>query len=366
MYEAIFVAILSIIILLVPNLRNRYFPKEEKLEKSEKVQLKGRSIYFDALKGFAILAVILIHVNLYYSEMFTVGDDRILNSTSNLGRFAIPVFIIISGLLLDPKIKGGLIDFYRRKVSRIFIPYLVASAVLLFSASTPKEEWIGLIVSGRVSAPFYFIIVLIQLYIIYPWLVNIARKRWFLQFSLFFSVFSNFLVFFVPYPVTVLFCGRFLLFFVFGIYMREFFLRERRISFEEGLFWLSLALVYMGFIFANPEIVYNARFFYGLAIFNLLLASKSFIEGGFLEKILSQFGKKSLWIFLFHYPIGEFIFKKIASISGANYFILVPTFILTAVISFLTALLCELLYRKMSALCFSTFIFLRKQASKEN
>ena len=66
----------------------------------------GRLIYADLMRVAAMLAVIVIHVSAGWLESLPVGtaDWHALNAWDSLTRWAVPVFVMCSGMfLLDPK-----------------------------------------------------------------------------------------------------------------------------------------------------------------------------------------------------------------------------------------------------------------------
>ena len=66
----------------------------------------GRLVYADLLRVAAMLAVIVIHVSAGWLESLPVGtaDWHALNLWNSLTRWAVPVFVMCSGMfLLDPK-----------------------------------------------------------------------------------------------------------------------------------------------------------------------------------------------------------------------------------------------------------------------
>ena len=66
----------------------------------------GRLVYADLMRVAAMLAVIVIHVSAGWLESLPVGtaDWHALNLWNSLTRWAVPVFVMCSGMfLLDPK-----------------------------------------------------------------------------------------------------------------------------------------------------------------------------------------------------------------------------------------------------------------------
>ncbi len=151
---------------------------------------KDRDLSFDAFRGVAIIAVVAIHaIDVVswkrYSQtggwngFFLVTYRQLLN-------FAVPAFIFISGYWLSKKPIKSLADykaFLIRRLSRVLIPYLFWSFVLLGygvikTHDINVRQIIFKLLTGRATAVYFFIMVITQLYIITPLLQYINRKRY--------------------------------------------------------------------------------------------------------------------------------------------------------------------------------------------
>ena len=131
--------------------------------------LRKRFEFFDFVKGVAILLVVVFHV--FFSSR---SDYPYPMLASTVVRFMIPVFFLSSGALLwiDNTGKRELKSFYRKKFLRVILPYLPFSALatFVFADFNNSFEFTFLVfwqaMTGTAFAPYYFIIVLIQLYLI--------------------------------------------------------------------------------------------------------------------------------------------------------------------------------------------------------
>src|SRR5947209_7774316 len=87
-------------------------------------------IYLDVLRAFAIVLVVLLHAAHPVTHDATVGSSRwwAANLYEGGGRCCVPLFIMISGaLLLDPGKRENLSAFFRKRVTRVIIPFLAWS-----------------------------------------------------------------------------------------------------------------------------------------------------------------------------------------------------------------------------------------------
>jgi peptidoglycan/LPS O-acetylase OafA/YrhL len=104
-----------------------------------------RLAFLDGLRGFAALYVVISHV---WDTIFTnvsVADDkyRTLTAVFGFGRYAVALFIVISGFSLGLtawrhglRWPGGTATYLRRRFTRIYPPYLVAVLLSSLLAAT--------------------------------------------------------------------------------------------------------------------------------------------------------------------------------------------------------------------------------------
>lgn len=132
----------------------------------------------DALRVLAIFAVVMIHVStktLSFSrfDIENLPLSLILNQTS---RFAVPLFFLISGFVLELNNKNSLsfINFFKKRASRIITPFLFWSTIyFLFSANFDiskifSQKFIWSLILGNASYHLYFIPTLILFYLSFP------------------------------------------------------------------------------------------------------------------------------------------------------------------------------------------------------
>lgn len=132
----------------------------------------------DALRVIAILAVILIHVTTKNIALLSQNVELaplalFLNQTA---RFAVPLFFLISGFVLELNNKKGLsfISFFKKRASRIIAPFLFWSfAYYLLSNGLNVQKIISFdflsnLIQGTTSYHLYFIPTLILFYLLFP------------------------------------------------------------------------------------------------------------------------------------------------------------------------------------------------------
>lgn len=144
--------------------------------------------YISALRVLATFLVILIHastgyLNHFESASFNWNYANVLNSFS---RFSIPLFVMISGALLLAK-KENLLVFYKRRLVKIFIPFVIWTLIYLiyhFYRYTPFsvlplsqviDTSIQKIMHGS-SAHLWFLYMIVGLYLAIPFLRMIVHQ----------------------------------------------------------------------------------------------------------------------------------------------------------------------------------------------
>ena len=86
---------------------------------------KTRIFYYDALRAFAIIFVILIHTSKWFAKSEPVHSLfwTFSSSLASLGNVGVPIFFMISGALLLNRKYDDLGGFYKKRLSRLFIPF---------------------------------------------------------------------------------------------------------------------------------------------------------------------------------------------------------------------------------------------------
>lgn len=139
----------------------------------------------DALRVIAILAVILIHVTTktlasLHLDITIAPFSLFLNQAA---RFAVPLFFLISGFVLElnNKEKLSYMTFFKKRASRILIPYIFWTLLYFlwtngFNASQLVSlKFLLTVLLGNASYHLYFIPTLILFYIAFPVFHNLLN-----------------------------------------------------------------------------------------------------------------------------------------------------------------------------------------------
>ena len=154
----------------------------------------NRILFLDWLRAIACLMVMTVHAceciysNDYSFHFATEADLWWVSIVNGLMRPAVPLFLIASAYLLVP-VKSSLLDFFRRRLSRVFIPFLVW---LVLYAVLPSlwgewsmEESIANLSQVLINfipreSHLWFIYMLLGIYMIMPilspWLEKCSRR----------------------------------------------------------------------------------------------------------------------------------------------------------------------------------------------
>jgi len=149
--------------------------------------MKKRLREFDFLRAIAAISIIAIHVTARFA--FNSRGAYFWNQAM---RYAVPMFIIISGLLLlytdmDSK-KLNYFGFLYKRLKKILIPYILWTVAYiiynqrhdLIGIWAAKQDFLAdlcrCLLFGTGGAHLYFIAIIIQLYLLYPLLRMLVTK----------------------------------------------------------------------------------------------------------------------------------------------------------------------------------------------
>ncbi|GIX42925.1 MAG: acyltransferase [Leptospiraceae bacterium] len=193
------------------------------------------------LRIISIIAVIIIHTTYASQKQFSkdlnfYSLDFLYVLLNQIARFSVPVFVILSGYGLTAKyqtVKLEFKEFYKIRFFKIGIPFIFWTFIILLfkrnfiiDINFLKDFIYYLSITG-VDYHFYFFIIILQCYIVFPFLFNINNKI--ILFMLFiFQIFTytptdKILLYFnftyYSFPSTFLFSWLF--YFYFGIYLKR-------------------------------------------------------------------------------------------------------------------------------------------------
>lgn len=280
------------------------------------------------LRVLATLSVVLLHAAANGSEkvnQIPMTDWWISNLINTFGRFAVPVFVMLSGYLLLGKY-DELGTFLSRRFGRVFIPFLVWSVVYLiwgnfYGYGFEVTGWeIGAIIKrilqGGIggSGQLWFVYMLLGLYLFTPiisrWLKQATDSE--IKFYLILWVISNvafdytehFLKFQIKFDLRY-FSG-YMGYFVLGYWLgnREFNIPKWQSGLGFLVGWAGVA--YLTYYFSFSEGKFSGTqtgYLSGVVMFmsaSIFMFFKDACNAEFLPKITTELDAMSFGIYLIH------------------------------------------------------------------
>ncbi|MHB8100981.1 MAG: acyltransferase [Methanosarcina sp.] len=192
----------------------------------------------DYLRAIAIISVLIIH-----TTDDTIAVKKLTGLTfsliylEELARFAVPMFIFISGFVLYNKYKSDLPmrEFYTKRFMVILLPYLIFSVIyyivnahLGFLPTLTLNSLIISIVNFNAAGHFWYIKLILTFYIFYPAIITyyeIIKERFgiYTLTALFLSILIIYLFGSLASPLNFTLNPpfTFLIYFLFGVYVND-------------------------------------------------------------------------------------------------------------------------------------------------
>lgn len=222
---------------------------------------------FDFLRFVATLAVITIHITAGY-----VTASNIAYTLNQVARFAVPMFIVLSGYLLyyGNNKKQCLLSFLKKRLNKIVIPFLLWNLIYLLYSYHHKMATLTIklfaslflqgLFLGKGTPHLYFVIIIVQMYILYPLIEKGFERgygRFLLGISFFITLYFQLGIYLFRWYIYILpkisnytlMFPTWLFFFVFGMYAAK--KREKleatlkKFPIQLGLAWLISFIVLM-------------------------------------------------------------------------------------------------------------------------
>ncbi len=129
------------------------------------------------MSAFLCLAVIMIHITAVPATSLEWGSvaHKIMFAVNKAFAFAVPGFIFLSGFKLYSKYGGqkmSVLEFFRGRLLKIVVPYLIG--VALYFVCMLTVGWVTFaklpeyVFLGTIAAHFYYVVIAVQLYLIFP------------------------------------------------------------------------------------------------------------------------------------------------------------------------------------------------------
>lgn len=144
---------------------------------------KTRLYEMDMLRGIAIIGVILIHITAVTFHESQGVSEAFLIAVNQISRFAVPVFLFLSGLglAISNRSEEGYFHFLWRRISKIVPLYLIWTTVyLLFKSIFEPVSFMVIlkgILTGETFYHLYYVPLIILFYILYPFVKRVATSN---------------------------------------------------------------------------------------------------------------------------------------------------------------------------------------------
>lgn len=144
----------------------------------------------DQLRALAIIAVVLIHVSLVYLASSRIDihsfDWFVSNVFYSMCRFCVPIFLMISGILLLNK-DYDFIEFTKKRYTRVILPflfwgiiYIIFSLIILNKSSSIHSFFSGLGfiegILGGTTTVFWYVWLILLVYLFIPLMNQWIKK----------------------------------------------------------------------------------------------------------------------------------------------------------------------------------------------
>lgn len=321
-------------------------------------------LWIYATRTIAIFFIVLLHSASFYYNNSEINSypwwiGNIFNSAS---RWAVPVFVMISGvLLLDENKNLTMFDFYKKRSQKIIIPTIFWSSFysaiwyLQLKNSGDQIDFKRLamnFISGHSYYHLWFLFMIAGMYIFTPFLkklVHVMKKN---ELNVFLLITFLLSLLYVIYAYKnhyqsnfwPLWCLPFIPYFILGYEFRENNIHIKKISLIFIIAVLIFCIIISTWFVAVDHNSNNSYFFEPLSIFVIPLSLSTFIllkKTNFIfEKFFKMLSPLTLGIYIIHpFFLGVFfkLFKKISMEYPCS--ILIAATVTTVILSFITSYL---------------------------
>lgn len=143
---------------------------------------KTRHPYWDALRGISIIAVIWIHARsgIEYLDGPNAGNFAYWLSSRQVLNFPVALFLFLAGYFVNPSRLRPAMPWLKDRSIKLIVPFLVWSLLyglleVVMGGEPSPASWLVKVITGATAAHLYFVLVLIQLTMLTPFLIRAVR-----------------------------------------------------------------------------------------------------------------------------------------------------------------------------------------------
>lgn len=263
----------------------------------------------ELMRAISCILVVVIHVTASFWYTFSIGSFQykaiiVLNT---LSKFAVPSFVFMSGFVLyytSINKEFKLIPFYKRRFSKILIPYLIWSTLyivvnyILYRQAIDIKRLAYYYLLGKGNYHLYFVCLIVQLYLVFPFFFKAFKniKNKIIAITLFLIINVIFIKF-IKLPFSDRLFPYYMFFFVLGFFLADFNINKKDRKLPK-LFLVSILIIY--FVFTSYYILDTYKVITKLPLISKSLYKHSWWYFSFLSilslYIISIFLKKKFYI----------------------------------------------------------------------
>ncbi len=296
--------------------------------------IKNYNVSADIIRIIAAYFVIFSHSTdrfVLYTVLKTSSAWHIIYYLNTLSRVAVPLFVVLSGYLILNRSKIKTVkEFYNKRFSRILYPFIIWLAIyygwtVYWDGTTLTWSFIGQTLWGANIWHLYFLIIILELYLITPLLerFNDTKTR-FQQTILFASLVALSITCSLLVLLHINIQAYSLTIFIpyIGYFYAGYFLRDIKVNklWMAIFFALYLILAYITNLVADGNtttfIIFNFSPTIFLMTIFLFLALKDFHKNfgtklftGRLQKFINYTGRATFGIYLLHFLVLDLVLK---------------------------------------------------------
>jgi surface polysaccharide O-acyltransferase-like enzyme len=320
--------------------------------------------WVDSLRVLATLSVIFVHVTapiLYQYGKVSNFDWWVGNIYDSTVRFCVPIFLMISGVLILSKNYENTGEYLRKRVLRILLPFLFWSIIYiakdLFFKFNHEEQlsytevlkFIFLQLKNGASYHLWYIYLIIGLYLFFPIIGKWIRQSDKQEIKYFIGIWLITMIAQLPFVnkivpnINITYFTGYIGFPILGYYLNKY---SFDFNGKKAFYILSIltgiVITSLGTFFITDNLNRFDELFYGYLTPNVLLVSagvfllfKNFVKFGTkMTKIVLFFSKYSYGVYLIHVLVLMVLAKFNISYAFVNPIIGIPvTSILCIVVS---------------------------------
>lgn len=147
---------------------------------------KERVKYCDALRFWAIISVILIHIFADFRDSYLVQDRLyyfIIPFFDSITRMGVPIFFMLTGIfMLGSKKEESYMQFLKKRVSKLFIPFFFLSIVYYVyegfknNTSLSVLSFLNVFTSNQIKYHLWFMYTIILIYLVLPFVRKLVQN----------------------------------------------------------------------------------------------------------------------------------------------------------------------------------------------